>query len=305
MGGHTRPSTLWTLAVVTSLGLGGLSPTPAQGIGGTTVRDSNVGYIDPAPLGDLFRLRFDDNFNNPRPSRGEFFWPKTGPGNPGPPRPETSVDYQELTAFLEARLTDRLSGFVEAPERFVHPEVNAHAVGFGDMSAGFKYALLAEEGLVATFQLRTYVPTGDGRRGLGTEHVSLEPALLVYKRFTEQFRFEGELRDWVPVGGTDFAGNVLRYGAGVNYDLFQVEGIHVVPVTELVGWTLLGGKEGVPLSGNVVRVKEATGDTIVNVKVGVRLKTDSMGDLYVGYGRALTGDRWYANTFRVEWRLAF
>jgi len=37
----------------------------------------------------------------------------------------------------------------------------------------------------------------------------------------------------------------------------------------------------------------------------VRAQFERFGDLFVGYGRPLTGDRWYENTLRVEWRLAF
>jgi hypothetical protein len=293
------------VAVVTFLALADLPAVHAQGFSTPRARDSNVGYIDPAPPADQFRLRYDSSFDNPRPSRAEFFWPKSGPFSPGPPRPETSVDAQELTASVEALLADRLSGFVEGQLRYVNPAVNESAVGFGDMNAGFKYALLCREDLVATLQLRTYLPTGDGKRGLGVEHVSLEPAVLVYSRLSDKVCLEGELRDWVPIGGTDFAGNVLRYGAGVSYDLVQTERVGILPVAELVGWTVLGGKESMPVAEQEFRVKQAAGDTIVNLKIGARFQITGWGSLYTGYGRALTGDRWYANTFRVEWRLRF
>jgi len=71
--------------------------------------------------------------------------------------------------------------------------------------------------LVASFQLRTYIPTGNAGEGLGNDHVSLEPALLLYRPLTEQWCFEGELRYWTPLDGTDFAGDIIRYGAGVHY----------------------------------------------------------------------------------------
>ena len=46
------------------------------------------------------------------------------------------------------------------------------------MNAGFKWAFWETDDQVATFQLRTYIPTGAASRGLGNNHVSLEPALL-------------------------------------------------------------------------------------------------------------------------------
>ena len=51
--------------------------------------------------------------------------------------------------------------------------------------------------------------------------------------------------------------------------------------------------------------KGAAGDTIVNAKVGVRFKLGEFGDFYTGYGRALTGSRWYEETLRVEFRMFF
>ena len=71
-----------------------------------------------------------------------------------------------------------------------------------------------------------------------------------------------------------------------------------------MGWTLLGGKLTEPLGDGVFEVKNASGDTIVNLKVGVRFGFGA-SDLYVGYGRALTGDVWYKDIVRAEYRLSF
>src|SRR5207237_8087536 len=115
-----------------------------------------------------------------------------------------------------------------------------------------------------------------------------------------------EFRDWIPIDGSDFAGNVLRYGVGLSY--LAVDGcrFRVIPVGEIVGWTVLSGKELADGS-----VKDASGDTIVNAKAGVRLGFGSAedrgflsgSDLYVGYGRALTGTVWYKDILRVEYRM--
>src|SRR6185436_20820427 len=87
-----------------------------------------------------------------------------------------------------------------------------------------------------------YVPSGDGTRGLGTRHVSLEPSLLFYHWQTDRLSFQGEVRDWFSIGGSDgFAGNVLRYGLGANYILNPCDCRPVSAVVELVGWTVLDG----------------------------------------------------------------
>ena len=268
--------------------------------------DSNVGYIDGALPVSLARLRFDTSYNANRPSRAEFFYPRGQPQGRGLPSREVAVDYQEVSAYLEAAFGPRFSAFFEGPARFLNPDVNDNSAGFGDLNAGFKYAFWEGEDVVATFQLRTYVPTGDADRGLGTAHVSLEPAVLVFAKLDERLTLEGELRYWTPIGGSDFAGDVLRYGVGLSYGCRSVEDVWVTPVVEVVGWTALGGRQewaDTPAS-RVIR-RAATGDTIVNVKLGVRAGLGDLADVYAGYGRALTGEVWYKDTWRVEFRLRF
>jgi hypothetical protein len=264
-----------------------------------------VGYIDNALPMNQIRLRFDAGYNFHRPNRAEFFYAKTSPAGPGLPVPEPRIDYQDLSCYLEVAPRDSLSAFVEIPWRFLNPEVNANVNGLADMNAGFKFGLVQGPDVAATFQLRTYAPTGDASRGLGTHHVSLEPALLVYKPLTERLGCSGELRYWVPIGGTDFAGDIVRYGAGVFYDVYLGGHLTLTPVAEFVGWTVLNGKESaVGPSGQIIR-QDAEGNTIVNVKLGLRATFGNWGDIYGGYGRPLTGDRWYANIFRLEFRLYF
>ncbi|HLJ93858.1 MAG TPA: hypothetical protein VKU02_11785 [Gemmataceae bacterium] len=273
--------------------------------GGASANNSTVGYIDSALPGNQFRLRFDAAYDFRRPTRAEFFYARSGALSPGLPQPEPRIDYQDLSAYLELAANDRLSGFVELPWRFLNPEVNANANGLSDMNAGFKYAFLCHEDLVATFQFRTYIPTGDAHRGLGNHHVSLEPAFLFYDRLTDRLGLEGEFRYWVPIDGTNFAGDLVRYGLGLHYDVWKSCTMTVSPVAEFVGWTVLDGKESAVTPSGLVAIRDAAGDTIVNVKLGLRLRLDSLGDFYAGYGRSLTGERWYENTFRFEFRLFF
>jgi hypothetical protein len=75
-------------------------------------------------------------------------------------------------------------------------------------------------------------------------------------------------------------------------------------VIELVGWTVLGGKESV-FPPSPPEIVNAAGDTIINAKFGIRVGLGSKCDLYTGYGRALTGEVWYKDIWRTELRLAF
>jgi hypothetical protein len=305
MGGRTlrRRGRLCLFAGVALL-LTEIDPAQAQ----LVVSDSSVGYLDNAIPGNQLRLRFDAAYGADFPDRAEFLygtWARAVPGAPGPPLRECNLDYQDLVAYLELSPVQGFSSFVEAPLRFLNPEINANTAGYGDLSAGVKWAFLQDALTTASFQLRAYVPTGDSARGLGTDHVSLEPGLLLLHRLSERLSFEGELRDWIPVDGTEgFAGNVLRYGAGVSYLVHDTCAYRVRPVAELVGWTVLDGKKT-----NLAGIAEADGDTIVNLQIGVRIglwpECGERQSLYVGYGRALTGEVWYEDIIRAELRFLF
>ncbi len=292
------------------------SPERFAALQGPTVAraDSNVGYIDNAIPRTQLRLRYDSAWDDNRPDRAEFLYPKCGcfrtaplnagfdPHAPGPRLPESRIDFQDIATAIEVAAGDRFSGFVEVPVRFLNPEQNPHTEGLGDMNAGFKVAVLAGEDQYLTFQFRTVIPTGADSHGLGTDHVSLEPALLLYRRLTRRLILEAELRDWIPIGGTDFAGNVIRYGVGLGYDVYRCSTMRITPVAEVVGWEVLSGKEFL-FPENVI--KDAAGDSIVNAKLGVRLGIGERSSFYAGYGRALTGEVWYKDIMRFEYRLAF
>jgi hypothetical protein len=320
-----------------------LVPTAVQPAAGQELetRDSDAGYIDNAVVRSRFRLRFDAAWDNPFPDRAEFFYPTCGcfPGAPGPPLPESSVDYQELEADLELALNRRMSAFVEIPVRFIDPVANENAAGLSDVRAGFKYALIAGPDHWLTGQVRVFAPTGDGHRGLGTEHPSIEPGLL-FQRNSDRLTFFGEFRVWVPIdpnqevfplavelggpGGTlrDYAGPVLRYGLGAGYDVFQSSCVcrpwRATLVTEFVGWTILDGLkertltpfepiEDPPGTLNPDFLEDyasARGDTIINLKIGLRLNTPR-DTIYIGYGRPLTHDVWYEHMARAEYMIRF
>lgn len=293
----------WVVALLIAAGT--VNSVCAQGTSGPRVTDSAVGYIDTAIPGSYFRFRFDAADNLNRPTRAEFIYPQGAPGGPGLAQPESRVNYQELFAYLEMAASNRFSAFLNLPVRFLEPAVNPNHAGFSDLDTGFKFAFFQNDGQVLTFQFRTYVPTGNSHLGLGTHHVSLEPGLLAYNQLTDRLALESELRLWVPVGGTDFAGQIIRFGTGLHYDLYRTADWVFTPVTEFVGWTVLDGKESGVLPSGLAFVEDAGGQTILDVKVGARLRFRDRADFYVGYGRPLTGDRWYANIWRVAFRLFF
>jgi hypothetical protein len=195
--------------------------------------------------------------------------------------------------------------FVEGGERFLNPTLNLNTAGFGDMVAGFKWAFLYDPNRVVTFQLKSYIPTGDADRGLGTDHYSVEPGFLLWERLVDEWVMSGEFRYWIPVDGTDFAGSILIYGLGLSYGLPKPNEFWLTPVVEVVGWTVLDGKESQSPPFTPPIIEDAAGDTIVNLKLGGRVGFGNRSDFYVGWGRALTGNVWYKDIVRLEYRLFF
>lgn len=280
------------------------------------------GYIDNALPVTMFRLRYDSAYGSNRPDRAEFFYPKCGcfqvapapftdPNAKGPPNPtgETNVDYQEITPYFEYAVTDRLSAFVGVPIRFVNPTLNTNEAGIGDIYFGAKYAIVYNERRVVTFQLRAITPTGDGFKGLGTENWWVEPGLLYLEQCTQKWQVFGQFKAQIAVDPqSNYTGNVLNYGLGSSYIVAQGCWGYAAPVVEFVGWTATSGRSLNENGGDL----DATGATIVNGKIGFRVGFGQPGnfnlsksDLYVGYGRALTGEVWYKDMFRVEYRRFF
>lgn len=301
---NLSPGALLT-ALEARLNVTGLPPThPLAG--------SAAAFVDSALIGNRLRLRYDGLWSNPRPDRAELITARNqavGNGR-GFLQPETNLDLQEFFTQVEMMLSPRCSLFIEMPLRSVNPEVNPNRTNIGDLNAGFKLAYSVEPDLVQTFQLRVYVPTGSADDGLGVGHPSLEPALLVWQRLPNNWLLEAEIRDWIAIGGTMTAGNVLRYGLSLSRDYPWAEGAWLFrPVAELLGWTILRGRETVvvPLNPELSQfhtIDSETRSTIIQLNLGLRLGS-STSDVYLGWSHALTGPRWFAEGFRLEYRWHF
>src|SRR5262249_36559742 len=85
-----------------------------QGAGGGVAVNAcaDPGSIDLAVPRTQLRFRFNSLYDNNRPDRADFFYPKCGciPNSPGlGPNMETKVDAQEFSAYLETAVNERLS----------------------------------------------------------------------------------------------------------------------------------------------------------------------------------------------------
>lgn len=275
---------------------------------------SGASHVESALVGNRLIQRYDLGWSMTHPDRAEYYMARSRAipgvlGAGGLRKPETSVDAQELSTYLETAFCQRFSVFMELPERFLNPDQNRDYYGFGDFSAGLKFTYCVEENSLQTFYLRVYTPTGDSLRGLGTGHSTIEPGLLVFERLTPGLVLELEVKDWIPIEGDISAGNIIRYGAALTCDLCTLPSGHYFrPVFEMVGWTVLRGSEtavyphGDPVTFSVV--ENPNRSTIINADFGFRCGGDK-GDIYLGYERALTGPRWFQNGARLELRLFF
>lgn len=284
---------------------------------------SNTGYIDNAIIGTRLSLRADSARGADEPDRGELFYAKCGcfanpalrgilgaafdPSAPGPGLlPESRVDYQELEIAYEMAFPgQRFSLFAELPLR--HLELRDNGVsssGLADLRLGAKLALIARQERHLTFQLRVYLPTGDAGDGLGTNHASLEPGLLLHQELSDRLSLAGELKYLFAASGSlatglsadpadDFSSDLLRYGLSLSRRTGDGDGLEVTPVAEIVGWQVIDGYK---------TAGPADGDQIVNLKLGARIRGSFSGSWYLGYGFALTDDVWYDEIFRLEYR---
>lgn len=306
-------------------GFGDLNLFSGSSTGDSFAASAPGTYIDNAIINNMFRFRVDTGYNNFLPDRAEYFYGQCGCfggnapgpgdpatiGNPGTPATSNSdVDFQEFVPYFERALSSRFSMFVETPFRLINPDVTENTGGPGDMNFGIKSAIVSRDRQYLTAQFRVYVPTGDAKSGLGNGHVSLEPGLLYLSRRSDRLIVQSEFQVWIPLSdsqfqGRNFAGTILRYGVGGGYDLLNLDTCgqrrRLTGTFETVGWTITSGQGFDARSGTVF---DASGDTIVNIKSGLRY-TFGRRSLAASYGKPVTGDRWYSDLARVEYRYAF
>lgn len=293
---------------------------------GPVVFDTNVSFIDTAVVGSQVRLRYDQAWEQKRIDRAEFFNGMNAAlgGSRGLAAPDPTIDYQDVRTYAELAVSHRLSFFAELPYRFINPTVNLNYDGLTDVTAGFKLGIIANECTSLTFQMKTYIPTGDGAIGLGTEHYTIEPGLLLRKKLMPRWTIEAELSNWIPIDGSlftnptrdpqlapfenrSYSGNIFRYGLGTGLDLINDgNGRRLTAVSEFIGWTIMDGLtfDRHPISGALAML-DVSGDTIVNSYVGLRYTTVTGSSLYGGFGRPLTGQEWYSDIARFEYNIRF
>jgi hypothetical protein len=309
-----------------------LTARPAQRQATSTQRlSSMMGFIDDARIESKIRVRVDSAFRSRAPDRAEFFYAKCrcyallptfssnfDPDAPGPrPGAVNDLDYNQIDIFGEWAF-GVFSAFGQLPLRWIQPRSFIpgsggsfpNQSGLGDLRLGIKMALVETLEQSLTAQAQFYAPTGDASQGLGTNHTSVEPALLYYRRLSDDIGLESQFGVWIPLDGSagvptsveeSFSGQVLNYGVGASFDVHREGRILFAPVVELVGWRVLSGFQTSP----TVAANPANGINILDFKVGARVTVDGTHSAYAGFGHALTDATWYDDIVRVEYRFSF
>jgi hypothetical protein len=310
------------------------TPKPRPDLDRPPIEGSMVGYIDNAIVGSQIRIRFDAAFHDNAPDRAEFFYAQCSCINngPGPNAVVADLNFQQVYMRAEYAPVKRFSFFAEVPVRWIQPQFTkvvgtpplTNETGLSDVAAGFKLAAVASSNQYLTFQFQAYFPSGNASTGLGTNHYSVEPALLYYQRLSDRIALEAEAGDRHPIGGSScptpcntnemgmpnsegFAGDVFFYGVGPSYILYRGENLRIAPAIELVGWRVLGGfvTDNATASDSFQGAVSADGTNIVNLKVGARTTVGAHSSFYIGYGHQLTHAVWYKEIVRAEYRYSF
>jgi hypothetical protein len=278
------------------------------------------------------RLRYDGLFDITAADRAEYYFPHfnlgkavvsgggpcgTATTGKGPPFVPSSVDLHIVSLYQEAAV-GRFSVFVSMPYEHYEPDesvadlalgkfVCPHS-GFGDISIGTKSLLLDCDLLQIAFQFTTILPSGNFTEGLGTGHVSLEPALLFTVKLTPDMYFQGEMAYWIPIGGDAlYEGPVWHNRFSLNQVLTRIlPDVQIIGTLECINYNVLGGNFTSPdvvIAGSPVAVSATS--SMFSFGPGIRLDICRRFDIGVGSQFNVTSSHFADEAIRVEMRLRF
>jgi hypothetical protein len=212
------------------------------------------------------------------------------------------LDYHDLSLYQEAA-TERASFFVEIPYRLVEPTLLPSHAGFADMNLGTKALWLDTDLLQITFQFRTYLPIGNFGKGIGNGHVSLEPSILTTLRLAHATYLQGQLAEWIPLGGDpQFSGSLLHYHLSLNQVLYRLTpDSPLIGTVEFNGWSFQGGDYSDPYFGP----RRASGFSYFSLGPGLRWAFAQQYDIGLGTAFALTDPHFASSLYRLEFRIRF
>jgi len=246
------------------------------------------------------RYRWDASLNMVYPDRAAFIWPTVG--KLGPKVAPPTLDLHELSMYTEIASGSTFSFFTNTPYRSYDTDLGGHGAGFGDLDIGTKSVLFDCELLQIAFQMRTFIPIGNGLKGVGTAHVSLEPSLIIGLNLAPDTYLQTQIAEWIPISGGEGAGAILHYHTSLNHVLWRWQpSVPIIGTLEANGWSFQDGTFTDP-SGVV---HSASGETYLSAGPGVRVVVCDKVDFGIGTAFALTEDHWGEQSVRSEFRWRF
>jgi Putative MetA-pathway of phenol degradation len=254
------------------------------------------------------RLRWDTGWDLIDPDRAEYFWAREK-SSLGPNVIAHHVNYRELSLYTEAA-TDRIGVFVEEPYREVgvhvspiSPTGDGTFSGFGDLNIGSKTLLMDCDLMQFSFQFKTFILSGSSNKGLGTGHVSLEPAFLLTLHLAPDTYLQAETAYWIPVGGDRlYQGNVFHGHLAINQVLWRIcHDVQIVGTAEFNEWSVVNGNFTDPGTGLPDRARAS----MFSLGPGARLVICDRIDIGAGTAFSVTGARWAEELVRAEFRWRF
>ena len=282
-------------------------PDPCYEPRWTPVADSAF-FVDAARPQSQMRLRWDEGLNLILPDRSEYFWPRAdgsgkGPKPVGPFKADPSIRYNELSMYTETGIGG-FSMITEMPYLSIDPSNVAHSSGFGDIMIGTKSLLYDCELLQLGFEFKTYILSGNFRKGLGTGHMSLEPSVLMGVKLAPETFFQGQVSEWVPLGGDpSYAGSILHFHMSLNQVLFRIlPDVPLIGTLEFNGWAFQDGAYTDPILGPF---QKSAGTVYLSPGAGLRLFICDKVDIGFGAEISITKEHFAEELFRTEVRWRF
>lgn len=263
---------------------------------------ANASLFTPAVRpGTYLQFQWDSGANLTQPDRAEYFWAAIG--KRGPSKPETKVNYNELSLYAEVG-TNKFSFFINTPYINLHGDENGGAGNFGDISIGTKAMIVDSELLQTTFQFMTTLPSGNPSDGTGNGVYSFEPSLIWAVKLYPETYWQSQVGFWMPVGGTPgYMGSVFIFNNSLNHVLCHpMKDTELIGTIESSGWSFTSGgytdpNTGLRLSGN--------NTTYFNLGPGLRLVVSDKLDVGFGVEFALTQDHFASTLYRTQFRWRF
>jgi hypothetical protein len=292
-------------------------------------------FVDYARPRTVTKFLWNAGWDMQFPDRNEYFWAReqlTGPvfpskpngpkfvaGGTGPGAPAAltktkgtmryagvpSLNFNELYFYQEAA-TARASFFTEISYRNVSPVDGTYHSGFGNTNLGTKALLLDCELMQLTFQFKTYIPIGLASKGLSNGHVSLEPSLLAAIRLAPETYFQGQLSEWIPIGGDPtYAGALLHYHFSFNQVLYKMaENSPLIGTLEFNGWSFQDGAYTNPFAAIPQGIR-SSGSTYFSIGPGLRASICDSVDFGGAVAFPVSDHFWASPWVRLELRILF